>query len=100
MCGVSPIPLAEHENDDICAEALLSLQNANEQELDRFYCPFPGCKRSFAELWWVSSRLMFVQQAELASTGARGRMALAKIVSMVFPKDNVVFCAVLANAGG
>lgn len=51
MCGITPNPLAEHENDDFCAEALLSLQSAKEQELDRFYCPFPGCKRSFAELW-------------------------------------------------
>jgi hypothetical protein len=26
-------------------------EGVGKQESDRFYCPYPGCKRSFAELW-------------------------------------------------
>lgn len=26
-------------------------EGGGKQESDRFYCPYPGCKRSFAELW-------------------------------------------------
>ena len=28
-----------------------ALEGGVKQESDRFYCPYPGCKRSFAELW-------------------------------------------------
>lgn len=32
-------------------EALAVNQHDEERDPDRFYCPFPKCKRSFAELW-------------------------------------------------
>ncbi|KAK9808171.1 hypothetical protein WJX73_004798 [Symbiochloris irregularis] len=28
-----------------------SLEKSQERNPNRFYCPYPGCKRSFAELW-------------------------------------------------
>lgn len=60
MCGVAPAPLDEEAEK--FAEALLALsekpaispaaaQGDGEPDDGRFYCPFPGCKRSFAELW-------------------------------------------------
>lgn len=103
MCGITPNPLAEHENDDyeneFCAEALLSLQTAKEQELDRFYCPFPGCKRSFAEPWWVSYRRWMLN---MLSTPARAVActALAKITSEAHIYRLTSCCFVVANAGG
>ncbi|WIA21245.1 hypothetical protein OEZ85_000483 [Tetradesmus obliquus] len=66
MCGINGLPIAEPRDEDF-AEALLALSGVPEEPVedvetthqvdpsqqvdDRFYCPFPGCRRSFAELW-------------------------------------------------
>lgn len=66
MCGINGLPIAEPKDEDF-AEALLALSGVPEEPVedvetthqvdpsqqvdDRFYCPFPGCRRSFAELW-------------------------------------------------
>ncbi|KAF6258540.1 hypothetical protein COO60DRAFT_1108066 [Scenedesmus sp. NREL 46B-D3] len=66
MCGINGLPISEPRDEDF-AEALLALSGVPEEPVDdvettyqvdpsqqvddRFYCPFPGCRRSFAELW-------------------------------------------------
>lgn len=42
LCGLLSVP---------CKKRKQASNSCDSPEADRFYCPYPGCKRSFAELW-------------------------------------------------
>jgi hypothetical protein len=65
------------EHDDVPADAPTpaGAHSSHASDSTRYFCPHPGCKRSFAELWRLKVHYRCDGRRPAASSARRGRIA-------------------------